>query len=437
MKNIFYPVKDVNKFLRISLCSFIFLFSFHSFSQQPVAKKNVLDTLVTVHFEHASLKECLSKLTETYSVNFSYINDEIPLQKQIQCHFVDTPLQVVLDAICKQANIRYFSVGTQIVLKNQEQIAVAAIDSVVVVSVDSITAQPIPDTTINSSRDRSNDTYQMNKKYRKYFFSMFGKRRVPDSMIIVSSSGTDTIKHTEETKKYRYVNRSSMYPRFSIGAYGGGGVAYRNLSGDDWYATERNSDEHSVPNYIFGSQLTYYLKSVHVSFRSGLQYTTFGEKGTYKEILLIPPPQSQPSGPPTEIIITHSYQNRYNYLMLPFMAGYSFNLYRRLGVSVYSGLSMAFLLSNRSTFEQGSYGNVQNPQNVMNRNPFIHTYNNVSLVFPVQAEFFYRLSMRVHIVASSAFNYFLTSIYSKNDLSCSRPYAFDFSIGVNYFFKMH
>lgn len=384
-----------------------------------------------------SLKECLSVLTEKYDVNFSYINDEIPLHQRIHCSFVNQPLKILLDSICNQSSIRYFIVGAQVVLKNIEQnMSVAVKDSVVIGAIYSAQVEAVVDTNLQSVRVKIVDKYQMNKKYRKYFFSVFGKRRVPDSLIVVSSNGLkDTI--VEQEKKYRYVNRMYTHTRSSIGLFAGPGIAYRTLTGDDQrYVGERNSYEKSILNYFGGFQFTHYVQSLKVSFRSGMNYITLGENGTYTEIILVPPTQTSFIGGtpiPTAKKLEYSYQNRYSFLMLPVMIGYNFHANDRLCISIYSGMSFAFLLSEHSSYEQ--IGNRNQKLGNTNSNPFSHSYRDVNIILPIQVEISYQVTLRTQVFIAPTFNYFLTSIFTKNDISNQMLYAVNFSVGFNYFLK--
>jgi hypothetical protein len=356
------------------------------------------------------------------------------LQKQIHFKLQNKSLKNLLDTVCRQADIRYFLVGTQIVLKKIEQTTAAVKDSNTVVSVDSSNILVVPDTVNASVPAKRDDTYQMDKKYKKYFFSVFGKRRLPDSMIVVSSNGTkDTI--VEKTKQYRYINKTNIHEKFAVGLFGGPGIAYRTIKGDDRFVTERNRDESNVVNYVLGAQATYYLHSLHLSFRSSLNYMTLGEKGAYDEIILI---QQQPTGgggspgPPAEITVKRSYQNRYSYLMLPVLVGYNFHINNRLNISAHSGIAFAFLVRTKSTYEETINGSQTTN---LSHNPFLHSYNDMSFVLPVQIEASYQLTSQTHLFVAPMFNYFLTSIYSKNDWNTEKPYALNFSIGLTYFFK--
>ena len=422
----FYLETDVNKLLYgIVISCFIFLFAFNSMAQQSEGHK-VTDTLVTIDLTNHSLKECLVRLSSTYRINFSYINDELPLHKQMHIAPGPQPLSVVLDSICKQADIKYLIVGTQIVLKKNEVIAATPVaDSIAVEPVSIIQPDLIVDTIYLSHHAGNNGTYVRDKKYSKYFYRVFGKKRTPDSMIVVSSNGKrDTIDVRQTKQKYHYANRIYTKNKFSIGIFGGGGISYRTLSSQEIFVTERNADESSIPSYTFGANITYYMAAQRLSFRSGINYMKFGEKGTFIEIIYSP---LQPKE------VEHHYKNHYNYLMLPFMAGYSFPISNKLGLSVHSGFAAAFLVSKKTTYAE-PYMYFHSPDN-LSKNPSSHTYSSAGLVLPVQMEVSYAINENLHLCTAPSFNYFLTSIYSKSDFSKQKPYAFHLTVGICYMLK--
>ncbi len=401
-------------------------------AQQSTGHK-VTDTLVTIDLTNHSLKECLVRLSSAYQINFSYINDELPLHKQM--HIAPAPqlLSVVLDSICKQADIKYLIVGTQIVLKKNEVIAAAPVpDSAAVKPVDTIQKAIIVDTIYLSGHTSSSGEYVRDKKYSKYFYRVFGKKRTPDSMIVVSSNGRrDTIDVRETKQKYHYANRIYTKNKFSIGVFGGGGISYRTLSSQDIFVTERNADESSIASYTFGANITYYMSSQRLSFRSGISYMMFGEKGTFIETIFSPQPQpGNPQGPKE---VEHEYKNHYNYLMLPFMAGYSFPISNKLGLSIHSGFAVAFLVAKKSTYVE-PFMYFHSPDN-LSKNPYSHTYSSIGLVLPVQMELSYSIGENLQLCAAPSFNYFLTSIYSKSDFSKQKPYALHVTVGICYMFK--
>ncbi|MGN6646531.1 MAG: outer membrane beta-barrel protein [Cytophaga sp.] len=409
---------------------FVFLFAFNSMAQQEPAAHKVTDTLVTIDLTNHSLKECLIRLSAAYQINFSYINDDLPLHKQMHIAAGPQSLSVVLDSICKQADLKYLIIGTQIVLKKNEMIVTTPVqDSTAAAPADTLPAAIIVDTIYLSDHKSSSGEYVRDKKYSKYFYRVFGKKRTPDSMIVVSSNGRrDTIDVRETRQKYHYINRIYTKNKFSVGVFGGGGVSYRTLSSQDIFVTERNADESSIASYTFGANVTYYMPSQRLSFRSGISYMTFGEKGSFIEIIYSPPP-----GGPQPEEIEHKYINHYNYIMLPFMAGYSFPVSNKFGLSVHSGFAVAFLVSKKSTYVE-PFMYFHSPDN-LSKNPHVHTYSSTGLVLPVHAELSYSVGENLQLCAAPTFNYFLTSIYSKSDLSKQKPYAFHLTVGISYMFK--
>jgi hypothetical protein len=432
------PEKDAIKFFYTAfLFVTLFLFSNTDLSAQNDTA-HILNTKVSITFNDISLEEALGRISKAYTINFTYINNEIPLQKSVKFTSKDLPLSIVLDSIFKDKGIRYLIVGTQIVLKPVEIItATVPADSVRIVMDSSIT---YTGDTVSGVHTGSDIQFkQMDKEYRKYFFHVFGKRKVEDTVFVVRTKHSfDSIPVMKSTRR-KYVYRNKKIDEdfmFSIGVLCGPGFSFRTLStANGYYLNDRNDSEYGLWNICTGFRLGYSLNK-HIGVRSGLIYTFVGEKGSFSQTVIdnSGPPQSPPTYPQTTKFktITTNYSNTYHYILLPLMIGYTHDFFNRAHAAIYSGVSMAFFLSMQTTYNDPL--NIPQAFNSINRDPRAHTYRSMAIVFPVEIDLRYDISKRVNVFITPGMNYFLSSIYKKDDLTQEHPFSFNLSLGIAYTF---
>lgn len=444
-KIIFCQEKAVNKIYNSRFIFFIcilFICSQAVFAQQESAGGVSLGRIVSISFPKNSLEEVIYTLSAEYHLNFSYINNEIPLQNTVRYKAVNQPLRVILDSVCKQASIAYYIVGTQIVLKRIDlPLPTIDLDSAQIINhpVDSVRVSSDTVLVRNGHRYKPG-SYQKNKDYNKYFIAVYGKRKVYDTIVVKTETAEDTLHPEKNARKYVYVTRRylrhlenvrSVRELFSISIFAGPGFSYRTLTSSEKLVTDRNESESRIANVYTGIYVTYFTEP-HVSLRTGLSYLSFGEKGAYSETYIIPSPNNHSSG--LNKTIDYSYKNQYNYLILPIMIGYTFDISRKFHTSVYSGFSVAYLLKMKSNYQDTTN---YIPSLNIPRSPYSHSYNKLSMVLPIQIDIGYQLSSKLQAFALPSFNYFLTSIYTQGDVAKEKPYAFNFSLGIRFMFDRH
>ncbi len=459
-KNIFCQVAAVNKISYIRFVFFILIFlncKFSVLAQQEEAQEKVhLNKIVSISFPGNSFKDFLSILSAEYQLNFSYINNEIPLQKQVQYTAKNKTLKNVLDSVCKQVSVQYYIIGTQIVLKSvqvPEPIAADSLHNMPLTDTLKIKVLPADTVLISNGHHFTKGSYKTNKDYKKYFLSVYGKHKAPDSVIVETTIAADSSLPKKITRKYVYANRKylqhlknnrTIRELFSISVFAGPGVSYRTVTSSEWLVTDRNKTESSVGNICGGLYISYFTDP-HISLRTGVSYLNFGEKGAYSDTYIDysttsnnqqgNPNQPSVPGAPVYKTIYHTYKNQYNYITIPLMVGYTFDVSRKFHVSVYSGMAIAFFLKMKSTYSDSAASMVSSLN--ITRNPYAHTYSKTSIVLPIQIDIGYQLNKKMQLFFMPGYNYFLTSIYTKDDVCKEKPYAFNFSVGIRYMFDRH
>lgn len=85
--------------------------NFNSFSQE-----NLLEKKVTVTYKETTVRDVLADLRKKYSINFSYADNKIPVNKKISLEAKDIALKQVLEQVFEGTDVSYKLVGKQIVL---------------------------------------------------------------------------------------------------------------------------------------------------------------------------------------------------------------------------------------------------------------------------------------------------------------------------------
>ncbi|HEY0666745.1 MAG TPA: carboxypeptidase regulatory-like domain-containing protein, partial [Sphingobacteriaceae bacterium] len=76
-----------------------------------------LGKIISVDYKNLRLKEILNDLSGKYNLQFSYSNEQVPLDKKMSLHAVKKPVNVILDQLLKPAGLNYTVIGNQIILK--------------------------------------------------------------------------------------------------------------------------------------------------------------------------------------------------------------------------------------------------------------------------------------------------------------------------------
>jgi hypothetical protein len=77
-----------------------------------------LQKKITIELTDVTLENALNTLKKRYGVRFSYANNLIPLTQKVNVSAKNQPLSEVLEALLKDTDVIYKSVGNQIVLRN-------------------------------------------------------------------------------------------------------------------------------------------------------------------------------------------------------------------------------------------------------------------------------------------------------------------------------
>ncbi len=91
-----------------------------------ITQNNILDQIVSFHYQNAEIEQILKNIHQEYGVNFSYLNNEIPDDLSLTIHIENQPLYVALDEILKDTDLSYQLVSGQIVLKKDANKAIKA-----------------------------------------------------------------------------------------------------------------------------------------------------------------------------------------------------------------------------------------------------------------------------------------------------------------------
>jgi hypothetical protein len=359
--------------------AFLFFLNLHLFPQQALAQSDsiqnsILDTKVTLSLQNTSIQTVLDTLSSYPNVKFSYVNYDLPLQDKINIQTKDQALKFLLDSIFEPYGIKYYMVSRQIVLKKEKK--------------------PLG----------LKDKLFAPSSHRKIFISFYG----------------------------------------SIGS------SYRRLrSNNPVLIEERNKDEKSIRNFSAGGYISYqYLPSIIL--RSGIALSNTGEKGTYSYMsndTTIAGNNGNGNGSGNgngngnniDSIgspITGSYKNKYNYMTIPLMIGYTAGK-QKMHFSVFTGIGMGFFLSYSSTFPSdiNDYQNStaeQKISSIYQKDANTHSYRKIVLSIPVIAEIEYLISHDLGLFGAIGFNYFTSSIYNSKENVKHRPYYVNVAIGLTY-----
>lgn len=84
-----------------------------------LAQTGLLETPVSLQYTEVSLERVIRDIRKNYRINFSYVNNVIPLNQKVSINIQNQPLRVALDEIFKDMEVGYQVIGNQIVLKSE------------------------------------------------------------------------------------------------------------------------------------------------------------------------------------------------------------------------------------------------------------------------------------------------------------------------------
>jgi hypothetical protein len=88
-----------------------------AFTLPLLAQTSLLDQKVKISKTAATIQEVLTELSSNYGIKFSYSNDLVPLQQQVNINREEQPLRELLDTMLKDTNTRYTFIAGQIILQ--------------------------------------------------------------------------------------------------------------------------------------------------------------------------------------------------------------------------------------------------------------------------------------------------------------------------------
>lgn len=285
--------------------------------------------------------------------------------------------------------------------------------------------------------------------------------KAPDSLKL-EQAVVEEKKEAKETKEAsRVIQKLNETPigRWSIGVYFSPESSFRKLVSTDksvYAVSERNANESPKVSYSGGISVQYML-SKNFFIGSGLSYISIGEKGKYFT-------NSQTT--------SQEYTNTYNYLGVPVLAGLKLGQ-NKWSVSASTGLILNFLLKANPNADAEKYyttyqeekeleeeqggsdnNNTDNNDNSDDRQDNSDSdsndntedsktltaeqssleFNRLALVYFGGLELNYQLYQRLSIGVGPSFKYFLSSIYTKDDVQKAKPYSLGVQIGLKYTF---
>lgn len=99
--------------------TFFLILIFFCLNFPLLAQSGLLETRVSLQYTEASLERIIKDIRKNYRINFSYVNNLIPLEKKVSISIKNQSLKVALDEIFKDIEVGYQVVGNQIVLKHE------------------------------------------------------------------------------------------------------------------------------------------------------------------------------------------------------------------------------------------------------------------------------------------------------------------------------
>lgn len=423
---------------------------------QEKGKPSPLKTIVTCQFKATSIEEILGALQSKYYLSFTYVNNEIPLEKKVSVQVVNQPLEKALEQIFRNTQVSYQEIGSQILLKKKGTADTLASASPAQANPR---AKSAPDSTFTSTKMRSKGKWSLADLFS---FSQKPKQKggMGAAIPVVKDSAAlreDSIAKAKELKKQRNKQARALAWQdwqWRLGTHLALEHTYRFLNGGDPSVASRNVIESGALGYAFGVSLDYKLsKSFYL--RTGLDLLKWKEGGNYtlsKEYL--PPPPQRPKGYPKDTSI--SYTNKYWYLGIPLMLGYTYG--DRWFVSLNTGLEPTLFLSFSTNYPQNSgpmtypEGYVPNPDIKPPKKPedkkdpivgdsdyYYKSYldahnrqfNKLGLAFLMSAEVGYRIDERFSVSISPVFRCFLTSIQQE---AKEKPYSY--GLGFSFYCRL-
>lgn len=98
---------------KIFTFSLAMLCLFHTANSQTTN----LSKVISVDYKNLRLKQVLDDLSAKYKLQFSYSNEQVPLDKKVTLSAVNKPMNAVLDQLLKPVGLNYSVIGSQIILK--------------------------------------------------------------------------------------------------------------------------------------------------------------------------------------------------------------------------------------------------------------------------------------------------------------------------------
>ncbi len=255
---------------------------------------------------------------------------------------------------------------------------------------------------------------------------------------------TDSLKQNKETPLPNNENVADEKKiSFFVGVTGGPSFSFRKLStGTNEGAVNRNDNEKQITTYNAGVDVGAVLKN-KLFANIGIRINNKGEKYNFKAV----PTKSDTTYTPiwldsthtiligydtlakhTQALPAHSIINKYQYLSIPIMIGYRFNIKDKLFIAPSIGINIDYLLSASSSWVDTKTGKV------VYYSKTDGSFSSITLSGKINLDVGWNITNKWSLVLQPGYTRSLQSIYKKDDQLKLYPYSYDFNLAVRFKF---
>lgn len=406
---------------------------------------------VSFQYRGETLEKALEDINTRYNVNFSYINESIPLGKKIYSSAQKKTLGLALDQLFLNTYIKYFTIGEQIILVSRGLADTLNLESPqkVAKSRDSVRVYPVGKrvngkkvfywkkiSTLfkNVSLGLSNSNELQADSLRK------DSIRVLDSLnrLQLRTKPSNFKEESWKVKKAK-VEKGPFLERVSLNFIIAPELSYWKLSDGVFGGSLENYNAYAKRNFGFslGSMVSFYFRN-RIMLESGILFTVIQKEGRHTDYFV------NTWEPNKMISEKYRFSNNYNYLQIPILVGVNFFKSKKISLSASGGLVTNLLIdaggeSIYRTYETKYFTFINTPPyNSSGGKPIVPkeiSYNKTIFSSMVMLNINYNVTKRSQIVISPTFKYYLNSIYNGDAPIEERFYTFGLYGGLKYFIK--
>jgi hypothetical protein len=393
---------------------------------------------ISFHYKSQPLASVLSDLSEKYKLNFSYINESIPLGRKITAYAKNKPLSDGLYSLLLNTGIKHYFIAGQIVLVKEELL-------------DSLGWERLPD--YKKSKD-SVRVYGIVKGVSKKDFQWrkvadlfaaeglgtFGYTRKTD----IDSTHKDTLKTdtvlsrsgvtTAAKKAAADTKISTDKHKIFLNIYCTPGVTSWKLNTTTTLSELKNRNEYKGSGgFSFGVVLEYYFTERFFA-RTGLDYLTIAKNGIHTDYFVHFFKRDR------IYMQRRNYADRYTYITVPLSAGYTLKK-GKISFRIYSGFMPAVYMGSKGAtyyniYENQYYFIVREAPFYTQDNKEIITekisYRRVNLMYYLAAELSCSIHKKLQITIAPSYRGGMFSIYS-SDAPLKEKFSFlGIQAGIRY-----